>query len=276
MGTMLQAAGLPVGASPEPWNVTHPDRVSAVHRAYIDAGCGIILTNTFGGSRLRLRRAGLEDQLEAVNRAGVRLAKAIAGAETLVAASIGPTGELPGPYGELSEAVFVDVFSEQIALMTEEGVDLVWIETMSDLTEACAAVTAAKAACDLPVIATMTFDRGPGGYHTMMGISPGEAVHALTGAGADYVGANCGLGSDDIVEIVRAMRGALPGGWFVAKPNAGLPQLIEGRARYPETPEYMAARVPRLIEASARFIGGCCGTTPEHIRLMAAAMERAG
>ena len=273
MGTMIQAAGLPAGGCPENLNLTHPDGIQDIHRLYIDAGSTIILTNTFGGSRLKLQRSGLDTQLAEVNRAGARVARAAAGSDVLVAVSIGPTGELPEPYGTINEATFVEVFSEQIAATVEEDVDLIWIETMSDLTEACAAVTAAKAVCDLPIVTTMTFNHGPRGYHTIMGISPGDAARALSEAGTDYAGANCGLGSDDIIEIIRAMHEAMPDGSFVAKPNAGMPELVEGQTRYPETPEWMSARVPGMIEAGARFIGGCCGTTPDHLRVMAQSMQ---
>ncbi|MBI4553333.1 MAG: homocysteine S-methyltransferase family protein [Candidatus Latescibacteria bacterium] len=271
MGTMVQTAGLPSGECPESWNVTHPERIIDIHRQYLDAGCDIILTNTFGGSRLKLRRFGLGDRVGDFNRAGVRLARSAARPEALIAASIGPTGELPEPYGEVSVETFILVFAEQIAAVAEEGVDLIWIETMSDLTEACAAITAAQATCQLPIITTMTFERSPRGYHTMMGVSPTEAARCLLDAGADCVGANCGLGSDDTVEIIRAMRAAVPDAMLVAKPNAGLPQWNDGQALYPETPEWMAARVPRLIDAGVRIFGGCCGTTPEHVRAMARA-----
>lgn len=273
MGTMIQEAGLPAGDCPENLNLTHPDGIQDIHRLYIDAGSTIILTNTFGGSRLKLQRSGLDTQLVELNRSGARVARAAAGEEVLVAVSIGPTGELPEPYGTVSEATFVEVFSEQIAAVAEEDVDLIWIETMSDLTEACAAVTAAKAVCNLPIVTTMTFNHGPRGYHTIMGISPGDAVRTLFETGTDYAGANCGLGSDDIIEIIQAMREAMPDGSFVAKPNAGMPELVDGQTRYPETPEWMSARVPRMIDAGARFIGGCCGTTPHHLRLMAQKMQ---
>lgn len=276
MGTMLQAAGLSAGECPEEWNMTHPDRVGDIHRQYLDAGCDLILTNTFGGSRLKLQRFGLGTLVEEVNRAGVQLARAIALEGTRIVASIGPTGELPEPYGEVSVETLVDVFSEQITAVVAEGVDLIWIETMSELTEACAAITAAKASCQLPVIATMTFDRGSRGYHTLMGVSPADAARALYDAGADLVGANCGLGSDEIIEIIRAMREAMPTGALVAKPNAGLPQWSGGRIIYPESPEWMTVRIPRLIEAGARIVGGCCGTTPDHLRMMARIIKDGG
>lgn len=276
MGTMLQAAGLSAGECPEEWNMTHPDRVGDIHRQYLDAGCDLLLTNTFGGSRLKLQRFGLGTLVEEVNRAGVQLARAIALEGTRIAASIGPTGELPEPYGEVSVETLVDVFSEQITAAVAEGIDLIWIETMSELIEACAAITAAKASCQLPVIVTMTFDRGPRGYHTLMGVSPVDAARALYDAGADLVGANCGLGSDEIIEIIRAMREAMPTGALVAKPNAGLPQWSGGRIIYPESPEWMAVRIPRLIEAGARIVGGCCGTTPDHLRMMARIIKDGG
>jgi 5-methyltetrahydrofolate--homocysteine methyltransferase len=269
MGTMLQSAGLPAGACPEVWNRSHPERILAVHRQYMDAGSEVILTNTFGGSRLKLRRFGLEDRVDDLNRAGVRLARSVARPGVRVAASVGPTGELPEPYGAVSRDELVDAFAEQIGALTDEGADLIWIETMSDLAEAAAALAAARASCRLPVVVTATFDRGIRGYRTMMGTSPEEAAGTLHAAGADYIGANCGVGSEDLVRIIRAMHAAVPSAALVAKPNAGIPGLIAGRTCYPESPAYMAAAIPSLLEAGVRIVGGCCGTTPDHIRQMA-------
>jgi 5-methyltetrahydrofolate--homocysteine methyltransferase len=201
-----------------------------------------------------------------VNRTAVELSRAGVRERAAVFASLGPTGELMVPWGTVTEGEMAQCFREQAEALAAGGPDGIIIETMTVLEEAQAALRAAKESCDLPVAVSMTFDHGPGGYATMMGVKPAPAAAELTAAGADLVGANCGSGVEDMVEIIRLMRPAtdLP---LWAKPNAGLPQLREGRTVFTETPEVMAAKLPALVEAGARYVGGCCGTTPDHIRL---------
>lgn len=270
-GTMLQSLGLPVGDSPDAWNLTHPDRVEQVARAYVEAGSQIILTNTFGASRIMLERHGLADQAAAINRAGAEISKRAAGERAKVFASMGPTGKML-IMGEVSEDDLRAAFEEQAQALAAGGADAIVIETMSDPGEIKAALAAAKAT-GLPVVASMTFDSGKNKDRTLMGVTPEEAAEELTTAGADAVGANCGQGIEGYVDICRRLRAAtsLPV-WI--KPNAGLPEMVDGRIVYRVTPQAFAAWVPAMREAGASFLGGCCGSTPDFIRALAEALGR--
>jgi 5-methyltetrahydrofolate--homocysteine methyltransferase len=276
-GTMLQSLGLPAGVAPELWNVERPDAVRALYQAYLDAGSGVILTNTFGGSRLKLERAGsLGERCAELNQAAARLAKESAGSGAYVAGDIGPTGELMEPYGLLSYADAVDVFAQQAQALVEGGVDLIWVETMSDLNEAKAAVEAANQVTDLPVFCSLSF--GASG-RTMMGVTPAQAVEALWPLGLMAIGANCGEGVDVIELVLPQMHAALqelagPGDYpLIAKPNAGLPRLVDGETVFDVGPSELAAYLPRFVEWGAQVIGACCGSSPEHIAALAAAVR---
>ena len=273
-GTQLAERGLPAGAVPETWNADHPDAVEAVARAYVEAGSSVILTNTFGGSRLKLAKAGLADRVADLNRRGVEISRRAAGDRALVLASIGPTGELLAPLGTLGRDEFIDGFAEQIAACIEGGAHGVCIETMAALEEAEAALLAARQVAAMPVVVSMTFSQGPKGFATMMGVRPEQAAAALTDAGADIVGSNCGNGIAGMIEVARGFRAAtdLP---LWLKPNAGMPRLVGDKTVFPESPDEMAGKVAALVEAGANFVGGCCGTTPAHIRAMAAAARQA-
>lgn len=270
MGTMLQQMGLPVGESPVICNLLRPDWVQTVHRRYIKAGCDVILTNTFVGSQPALELAGYGERVRELNTRGARLAKEVVQTSppqrVYVAASIGPTGLFIEPVGDVTAGEMESIFREQIEAVVEEGVDLICVETMSDLEEITAALRAARSVCDLPVITTLTFEPGQNGLRTMMGVTPVEAIRELVTAGADVVGSNCGRGIDEVIEVIREMRSADQDVPLAAKPNAGLPDLVEGRAVYRTSPEEMAPRIETMIEAGASLIGGCCGTTPEHLR----------
>ncbi|MCU0505089.1 MAG: homocysteine S-methyltransferase family protein [Chloroflexi bacterium] len=275
MGTMLFAAGLESGDPPEAWNVERPDAVRAIHRAYLDAGSRIVLTNTFGGNRLRLGMHGLAERVTELDRAGAELLRAevdAAGGTALVAGDIGPSGGIMAPLGALGHDEAVEVFAEQAAALVAGGVDVVWIETMSDLAEVRAAVEAVRrVAPGIPLIATMTFDtRG----NTMMGVTPAQAVAALTAWGADAVGGNCGNGPDELIPVIAAMRDAAPGAVLVAKPNAGVPVVEGDRVVYRATPGAMAADALLLRDAGATFLGGCCGSSPAHLAAIAQALAR--
>ena len=274
-GTLLAQRGLPPGTAPEQWNLARPGEVEAVARAYVEAGAQIVLTNTFGGSPWKLAKAGLGGRAAEVNRRGAELSKRAAGGRALVFASVGPTGEFLAPLGTHAAADFEACFAEQIAACAQGGADGLVLETMTALEETLAALAAArKAAPRLPVAACMTFDRGARGYATMMGVAPERAARELAAAGADLVGSNCGSGIGPMVEVARLMRAATDRPlWF--KPNAGAPHLVDGKTVFRETPEEMAGRAADLIAAGARVIGGCCGTTPAHIRALAAACRRA-
>jgi 5-methyltetrahydrofolate--homocysteine methyltransferase len=268
-GTQLQARGLGAGECPDAWNLTYPDRVEAVARAYVEAGSAVILTNTFGATRLRLAAHGLADQAAAINRAGARLSRQAAGARVRVFASIGPTGRMLA-MGETSADELHAAFAEQAGALAQEGVDALLLETFADLDEIRAAIAAARAT-GLPVVASMVFDSGPARDRTMMGVTPEQAVAAVVEAGADAVGANCGNGIDRYIPICRRLRAAtdLPV-WI--KPNAGLPEMVDGRAIYRITPEYFAAKTRDLVAAGADFVGGCCGTSPAFIKAIAQAV----
>jgi 5-methyltetrahydrofolate--homocysteine methyltransferase len=270
MGTMLFEAGLTSGDSPERWNLERPDVVREVHRAYRVAGARILLTNTFGGTRFRLALHGLDKQVAELNTAGARLAAEAAGDGAVVAGDIGPSGGILAPLGELAPEDAIDGFAEQAAALRAGGVDVMWIETMSALEEVDAALEGVRrAAPDVPVIVTMSFDTHG---HTMMGVSPEHAVTALTGRGAAAVGGNCGLGPAELLQVITKMRATAPGAVLVAKPNAGLPELEDGRAVYRGSPAEMAEYARLMVASGARIVGGCCGSAPEHVRAMAEAL----
>jgi methionine synthase I (cobalamin-dependent) len=274
MGTMLFASGLQFGDPPEAWNVSHPEVVRRIHRGYLDAGSRIVMTNTFGGNRLRLRLHGLDTRASELNRTAAILLRAevdAAGGRALVAGDIGPSGEIMAPLGTLDEDEATDVFAEQAAALIAGGVDLIWIETMSHLSEITAAIRGARRVSPtIPIIATMTFDtRG----HTMMGVSPEAAAHALLDAGADAVGGNCGNGPDELLPVIEKMRAVEPDAVLVAKSNAGMPELVDLRAVYRADPATMAEAGVGFRSAGARIIGACCGSTPAHLAAMADALE---
>ena len=273
MGTMLFASGLQFGDPPEAWNVSNPEVVRRIHRGYLDAGSRIVMTNTFGGNRLRLRLHTLDQRVHELNRTAAILLRAevdAAGGGALVAGDMGPTGEIMAPLGTLDEAEAVDVFAEQAAALIAGGVDLIWIETMSHLSEIGAAIRGARqASATIPVIATMTFDtRG----FTMMGVSPEQAARSLLEAGADAIGGNCGNGPDELLPVVAKMAAVAPDAVLVAKSNAGMPELIDLRAVYRADPPTMAAAGLGFRAAGARIIGACCGSSPAHLAAMAEAL----
>ncbi|HEY2916945.1 MAG TPA: homocysteine S-methyltransferase family protein [Candidatus Limnocylindrales bacterium] len=270
MGTMLFSAGLQFGDPPEVWNLSHPDVVRRIHRGYLDAGSRIVMTNTFGGNRLRLGLHGLQDRVEELNRTAAILLRAevdAAGGAALVAGDIGPSGEIMAPVGTLEEAEAIEVFAEQAAALIAGGVDLIWIETMSDLGEIKAAFDGVRRASpDIPIVTTMTFDtRG----HTMMGVSPEQAVAAMWSWGADAVGGNCGNGPDELLRVIERMHAAVPDAMLVAKSNAGMPRLVAMQAVYESEPADYADVALAMRDAGASVVGGCCGTSPRHLEAIA-------
>ncbi|MBN1554431.1 MAG: homocysteine S-methyltransferase family protein [Phycisphaerae bacterium] len=266
-GTMLQSRGLTSDDCPEEWNVSHPDDVRAIAASYVRAGSDMILTNTFGGSRVKLDKKKLGDRAAEFNRAGATLSMEVAGS-AIVAGSVGPTGEFLQPMGLLSEEQMQAFFSEQIEAILSAGVRVICVETMMALEEAACAVKAAKALdASVEVLATMTFEKGAQGHRTMMGVSPSQAVAGLTDAGADVVGSNCGNGIEGMIEIAAQFR-AETDKPILVHANAGVPQLIGGKTVFRQSPADFAANVKALIDAGANIVGGCCGTTPDHIRAM--------
>lgn len=271
-GTQLQMLGLPPGSLPDTWNVLQPGRVESVARSYVEAGSRVVLTNTFGSNRIRVREQAPEwaDRVGELNRAGVEHSRQAAGGRAKVFASVGPTGKLLMS-GEVTEDEVLAGFEEQTRALAEAGADALIIETMTDLEEARLALRAARAT-GLAVMVSMVFDSGKEKDRTMMGVSPDQAVEALGSAGASGFGANCGRGISDFAPLCRRMRAVtdLP---LWMKANAGLPRWVDGRAVYGITPEQFGAAVGPLLVAGADFVGGCCGTGPDYIRAVAKAVE---
>ena len=272
IGTMLQAAGLMPGSSPELWNADRPEAMRVIHEAYADAGARLLTTNTFGGTRPRLAMHALDDRVHELNEAGARCAREVADRyRVLVLASIGPTGELLEPLGPLTPEAATELFAEQAAGLAAGGADILLIETMSDLGEVEAAVKGARqAAPQLPVAATMTFDVK---RHTMMGVSPSQALQAISAMGVELIGANCGSGPEEIDDVMTKMAAERPAGvLLLAQSNAGLPALVEGEFRYGGTPEVMASYALRMRDLGVDVIGTCCGSTPAHTAAIRAAL----
>ncbi len=268
-GTMLFAAGLVDGACPELWNDTHPEIIRGIHRAYFDAGSDFVETNTFGGTRLKLGAYKMPERTRELNERGARLAREVCPPSGYVAGSIGPTSHIVEPYGDVTEQELYENFREQAEALAEGGVDLFAVETMMYPEEALAAIRACRDATGLPVMATMFFqyedlhDRD----RTMWGESPAEVAQKLLAGGGDAVGMNCGRGPDRAIVIVREMR-AVSQAPLVAYPNAGLPITTGDTVTYELGPEAMARDYPALLDAGATIVGSCCGSTPEHIRLI--------
>jgi len=272
-GTQLQERGLPIGACPDAWNLEAPEKVEAVARAYVEAGSAAILTNTFGSNRYALERHGLAERAADLARAGAAISLRAAGGRASVIASIGPSGRMLA-MGEVGEADLAEAFGEQARALREAGVEAAVVETMSDVAEAVIAVRAAVEA-GLEVAASMVYDAGRNGDRTMMGQTPEEAAEALAAAGALVIGTNCGKGAEQMLPICRRLRSATSLPLWV-KPNAGLPELVDGRAVYRTGPAEWTRRMRAIVEAGADLVGGCCGTTPAHVAALAADLRGAG
>ena len=266
-GTYLQAHGLEPGGCPEELNSSRPDLVSGMALEYFDAGSEMVLTNSFGGSRFMLKKYGYGNRVNELNTLAAQNARVVAPSGKYVVGSVGPTGEFLEPLGEVSAEEMRDVFGEQMSALKEGGADAFMVETMTSIEEAVIAIEAAHRDADIPVMISMTFDKGPRGYFTMMGVSPERAVRELRDAGADVVGANCGNGIDKMVELAVEILSA-GGGHTAIHSNAGMPQIHNGRIVYPETPEFMSSRFRNLADMGVRVIGGCCGTTPAHVKFL--------
>jgi 5-methyltetrahydrofolate--homocysteine methyltransferase len=263
-GTEFFKRGLMQGSLPDEWNITHPEVVREITREYRDAGADIILTNSFGANRYQLEHQGLSGQVHRINAAAAGLAREVVGDGATVAGDIGPSGKLL-TLGEVSAEELLQAFSEQARALGDAGVDWIVVESMIDVEEMAIAVRAAVDATGLPVVASMTYNRTPKGYRTMMGNTPETCVQRATEAGASLIGANCGSGIEDYAPLAPQLR-ALTHLPLWIKANAGAPQLKEGRVTYPLSAEEYASFVPSLIAAGADVIGGCCGTDPGFIR----------
>ncbi|RPJ42359.1 MAG: homocysteine S-methyltransferase family protein [Chloroflexi bacterium] len=268
-GTNLQRRGLPGGTPSDLWVLDNPEAVEQLHRDFLKAGSDVVLTNTFGSSRVNLEHSGLVDRFEQTNRRAVALLRQVVeGTDVLVGGSMGPLGEMLEPYGTLKEAEAETAYADQARLLSEAGVDLLVIETQFDLNEAKAAIRGARSVTDLPIVCSFSYDRGT---RSMMGVKPAQVGKELADAGVSALGINCGRSLEDNLQALQELRQVtqLPI-WF--KPNAGLPHNDEqGALVYDVTPEMMADQVPQWVAAGARLVGGCCGTSPDHLKAIAMA-----
>ena len=269
-GTYLQAEGLKQGDCPELWNVEHRDVVLKIAQSYINAGSDMIETNTFGGNKIKLRHYGLDERTFELNKAGAEISREAAG-EKIVLGSIGPTGKLLIT-GEVTEEELYDAFAEQVKGLEAGGVDAFCIETFFDILEAEVAVKAVRENSDLEVILTFSFDKSPAGFNTMMGVSPAMLIEQFANK-VDIIGTNCSNGFEGMIDIVKEMRTVNKEIPILVHANAGMPITTGGEVEYPDTPKIMADLTPLLIDAGANVIGGCCGTTPEHIKMIDVAIN---
>lgn len=269
MGTMLQSTGLFTGLCPEELNLTHPDAIKSVHAMYVEAGADMLETNSFGGTRIKLETAQFGGSVYEVNRAAASIAREAAG-EHVVLGSVGPLGHLLDPYGEVAYDDAVENFREQAQALADGGADGLIIETMFDLNEVKAALQGNRGGPNLPVVCTMTFDTH---LHTMFGVSPAQAVKELQELGVVLIGANCGTGPEEMLDVIRQMQAACPGANLIIQPNAGMPEMAEdGTVAHRMEPDAMAIYAAKFKAMGVKAIGSCCGSTPDHTRMIAAAV----
>jgi 5-methyltetrahydrofolate--homocysteine methyltransferase len=275
MGTMLIDRGLEPGTCPEALNLSRPNVLEDISRLYLQAGAELNQTNTFGGSPLKLAQYGLEAKTEEINRTAVRAVRKVVGDRAYLSGSCGPSGKMLKPYGDSEPDALFKSFRRQMSSLINAGVDVICVETMIDIAEATLAVKAARdISSSIPVMATMTFDPTPKGFYTIMGVSIEQAAAQLRQAGADVIGSNCGNGIENMIKVAEGFRACsdLP---LLIQSNAGMPEMKEGKLVYHESPEFMAEKAKELIAAGVSIIGGCCGTSPEHIRALRKVVDSA-
>jgi|TARA_B110000263_G_C15260475_1_gene488595 5-methyltetrahydrofolate--homocysteine methyltransferase len=273
IGTYLQEHGLEPGGDPEEFNITNPETVRKMAKDYYDSGSDIVLTNSFGGTTFRQKHYGLESKVSELNKQAALITRSQTPKGKFVLGSMGPTGQFLEPYGDISEKDMYAAFKQQAIALAEGGVDGVVIETMTAIEEASIAIKAVSENTDLLIAATMTFDKGPRGYFTMMGITPEVAAVELTKAGAHIVGSNCGNGIANMIEIATKMRNSTDNPILIHS-NAGIPSMKSGKIIYVETPEYMVEGFMKLKNIGINIIGGCCGTTPDHIKALSQSIKK--
>ncbi|MBD3218904.1 MAG: hypothetical protein GF310_11555 [candidate division Zixibacteria bacterium] len=273
MGTMCFEAGLTAGDCPEIWNIDRQELIEKITRSYFEAGSEIVHTNTFGGTGLKLAPYGLQTRAAKINSEAVKIARRVVDDKAYISGSCGPSGKILKPYGDTEPEIIYAAFREQIDALIKAGVDAVTIETMVDLEEAKLAVRATReVSAEIPIMATMTFDSTPKGFFTIMGVSIEDAAKGLEEAGADIIGSNCGNGIENMVRIAAEFRNVtrMP---LIIQSNAGMPKVENGKTVYTETPDMMAKKAKEMIDLPVSVIGGCCGTTPEHIRALRKMVE---
>jgi len=273
MGSRLIDLGLQPGIPPESWNITQPEDIKQIHLEYFNAGSDIVLTNTFGGSRLKLEAHGHGDKVKEYNTRAVEIAKEICPANGYIAGDIGPSGKFLPPVGSITERELIDNFTEQTTILSEAEVDVFFIETMVDLKEAEIAVKAAKRVSNNPVFAAITYKKTKRGFFTIMGNSIEQCSEVLKEAGADAIGANCTISSEEMIDLIPLIAHStnLP---IIAKPNAGQPQLIEGKTMYLSKPAEFASDIQQMIKNGATIVGGCCGSDPKFINEISKQIKR--
>ncbi len=275
MGTSLIAGGMSAGECPDEWNISHGDIIAGVHRAYARAGADVLQTNTLGGTAMKLKAAGLADRAEPINVQAVRLARQVCPDHCYLAGDIGPTGQFLPPVGSCTPEELHDTFREQAVSLAGEGVDLFVIETFYDLQEILLAVEAVRSVSDRPVVATLSFEKKPRGFFTLMGNTPQDCAQKLAAAGADVVGTNCNLGSAEMAEFAPLWRQAADGPVLI-QPNAGQPRVVSGQLVYHQKPEAFAEDIVTIARSGIDAVGGCCGTTPEFISLIRRRLTQEG
>ncbi len=273
MGTELQKSGLKSGDCPEELNLTHPGLIQKIHSDYLVSGSDIIETNTFGANRQRLKVYGLQDKVKELNEAAVKIAKAVCPSDKFIAGSIGPLGDMLEPYGEITEAEAFNIFKEQAIILENAGVDVIFIETMMSIEEMIIAAKAVKENCSIPVSASMTFELGRTGLKTSFGVDIPTFAKNISAINVDIIGSNCGKGFNEMLMVVRELKdnSPLP---ILAQANAGIPSWIDGKTVYSETPDVIGKNVKSLIKSGVKILGGCCGTTPAHIKKMREFLDR--
>lgn len=268
-GTMLQQKGLKIGECPELWNLTNRNKVFQIAKEYVNAGAEIIKTNSFGGNKFRLEHFNLQDKIYELNKAAAEISSEAAGENVFVFGSVGPTGKIL-MMEDISEQEIYDSFSLQVKALEDGGADVILIETFSAIDEALIAIKAARENTHLPIACSFTFEKNlDGSFRTMMGVDPEIFLNAVVNAGADIIGTNCGNGFENMVELVSILRSLNPYIPIIVNSNAGMPIIQDGKIIYPETPEFIKPLIEQMINAGANIIGGCCGTTPEHIKIIA-------